>query len=99
MKVALPVIVLFAATASASDLGKLASDLTPYIKKAKCASPCVTKIADRLGCEGGTLTTLCNNVDKIKNEAEDCLSKCGIDKNVRETFAMIIKDIFPKNSQ
>ncbi|KAJ6785590.1 hypothetical protein PWT90_00462 [Aphanocladium album] len=81
MKVSVPVIVLFAATASALDIGQLLGQLKPILKKTKCAAPCVSSIVNKLPCEGSPLTTIYTNMDKVMKEAEPCIAKCAIDKS------------------
>ncbi|KAM4057845.1 hypothetical protein HRG_009463 [Hirsutella rhossiliensis] len=92
MKVSFASAVFFASVAFAAvetaeetglDIGKLLNEAGPLLKKAKCLGPCVYKASDNLDCNGkGPLSTLCANLDEVKEKTAPCAKKCGIDRSM-----------------
>lgn len=78
------VAILFAATASALDIGSLLKQAGPLLKRAKCVGPCLSKATNRLPCDSqGPLDTICGNLNKIKADSYECAKKCGIDQSTQ----------------
>ncbi|KJZ76706.1 hypothetical protein HIM_04042 [Hirsutella minnesotensis 3608] len=103
MKVSFVSAVFFASVAFAAvetaeeaglDIGKLLGEAGPLLKKAKCVAPCLYKASDALDCDGkGPLSTLCNNLDEVKQKTQPCAKKCGIDKSMTQTIVKVAKDL------
>lgn len=83
--------VLFAASASALDIGKLLGGLKPLLSKAKCAAPCYAKASDGLKCgDKGPLSTICENLEMIAMKGDGCAKNCGIHKGTSSRYEQIM---------
>lgn len=81
-------VLTFISVASALDIGKLLGGLKPLLKKAKCVAPALVTSANKLKCNAnGPIATLCDNIDKIVQESEPSLKKCGVDKSMTRNTA------------
>lgn len=75
------IVLLFAASASAIDIGPLLNQ--PSLKKGKCFARCYVEPANNLECPSGPLATLCSGLDQIKREGTKCAAKCGSGESIQ----------------
>ncbi|RCI07998.1 hypothetical protein L249_7829 [Ophiocordyceps polyrhachis-furcata BCC 54312] len=82
------------------DIGSLLQQIGPLIKKGQCAAPCIYQVVNNLNCQnGGIVDTLCNDLDEISAKVSPCVSKCGIDAGLKNTFFRISSGLCAKRGQ
>ncbi|KJZ73661.1 hypothetical protein HIM_06994 [Hirsutella minnesotensis 3608] len=65
-------------------------------QKVKCVAPCLIKATKKISCGGKDLvSTACDNVDKVKNSSEKCITSknCGVDGGLINLVARKAKEI------